>query len=79
MLHKIRLPKLAETTDVVVIDEWLVKVGDSVAVDQALASVETDKVTVELPTPVAGTVRELLIPANEEARTGDYVCTIEST
>lgn len=77
MLSKVKMPKLAETTDVVVIDEWLVKVGDTVEVDQPLASVETDKVTVELPSPLAGVVRELLIPANEEARTGDPVCTIE--
>ena len=71
------LPKLAETTDVIVIDEWLVAPGDTVEEGQALANVETDKAVVELPSPIAGTIVELLLAAGEEASTGDDICVIE--
>lgn len=78
MLSKIKLPKIAETTDVMVIEEWLVSVGDDVTVDQVLASIETDKVTVDLPSPVAGRFHEILVAEGEEARTGDHICVIET-
>ncbi len=72
------MPKLAETTDVVVIEEWMVAPGDTVSVEQSLASVETDKVNVDLPSPVAGVLREILVAEGDEVRTGDPVCTIEA-
>lgn len=78
MLHKITLPKFAETTDVVVVDEWHVSVGDVVTVEQSLATLETDKVTVDFPSPIAGTIVELVVPAGEEARTGEQMCVIET-
>jgi|TARA_B110000503_G_C6888683_1_gene305795 pyruvate/2-oxoglutarate dehydrogenase complex dihydrolipoamide acyltransferase (E2) component len=77
MLHKIKLPKIAETTDVVVVDQWNVAVGDVVTANQSLASLETDKVTVDFPSPIAGTVTELLVPQGEEARTGEHMCVID--
>ena len=79
MLTTVKVPKLAETTDLFVIEQWLVNVGDTVEVDQSLASLETDKVTVDLPSPVAGVVRQLLVQVDEETRTGDDVCTIETS
>ncbi len=78
MLVKVKMPKLAETTDVVVIEEWMVAPGDTVSVEQSLASVETDKVNVDLPSPVAGVLREILVAEGDEVRTGDPVCTIEA-
>jgi pyruvate dehydrogenase E2 component (dihydrolipoamide acetyltransferase) len=77
MQTTVKLPKLAETTDVIVIDEWLVAEGEPVAEGQALASVETDKAVVEMPSPLAGTVVKLLVPTGEEATTGDDICIIE--
>ena len=78
MLHKIKLPKIAETTDVVVVDQWNVAVGDVVVANQSLASLETDKVTVDFPSPIAGTVTELLVRQGEEARTGEQMCVIDA-
>jgi 2-oxoglutarate dehydrogenase E2 component (dihydrolipoamide succinyltransferase) len=78
MLNKIKLPKLAETTDVLVLEQWLVAVGDRVEAEQPIASIETDKVTMDLPSPIAGIVREFLVAPDDEIRTGDYVCTIEN-
>ena len=51
MQTAVKLPKLAETTDMIVVEEWLVAEGDTVAEGQALASVETDKALVECPAP----------------------------
>lgn len=78
MLSRVKMPKLAETTDVVVVERWLVEVGDEIEAGDGLASVETDKVTVEVPSPVSGRIVELLVEADDEVRTGDPICTIAS-
>lgn len=56
--------------------EWLVAEGDEVAEDQALLKVETDKAVVELPSPKAGTVLKLHVPADAEIHVGDPLVTI---
>ena len=58
-IHTIRMPDIGEGIAEVEIVEWHVKVGDSVAEDQALCDVMTDKAAVEVPSPVAGCVVEL--------------------
>lgn len=73
----ITLPKLAETTDVVVIDSWLVAAGDQVTAGQPLVSAETDKIVVDVPTPIAGTVVALLVAEGAEIRTGEALCEVE--
>jgi 2-oxoglutarate dehydrogenase E2 component (dihydrolipoamide succinyltransferase) len=78
MISRVKLPKLAETTDVMVLSEWLVAVGERVQPEQPLAMIETDKVSVELPSPMSGTVIELLVDADDEISTGDPVCVIEN-
>jgi pyruvate/2-oxoglutarate dehydrogenase complex dihydrolipoamide acyltransferase (E2) component len=72
----VRLPKLGETADDVVIQQWLVRVGDSVEAGQPLVSVETDKVTTEVPAPVSGIIAEILVQPDDEVRTGDHICVI---
>jgi 2-oxoisovalerate dehydrogenase E2 component (dihydrolipoyl transacylase) len=58
-IHTIRMPDIGEGIAEVEIVEWQVKVGDTVAEDQALCDVMTDKAAVEVPSPVAGRVVEL--------------------
>ena len=58
-LHVIKMPDIGEGIAEVELVEWHVAVGDTVAVDQTLADVMTDKATVEVPSPVAGTVLAL--------------------
>lgn len=77
MRTKVRVPKLAETTDVIVVEQWLVDVGDQVSVGAPIVSVETDKAVVEIVSPVDGTLVEILVPADEEAKTGDQLCVVE--
>ena len=58
-VHSIKLPDVGEGIAEAEVVEWLVKVGDVVEEDQIVAAVMTDKATVEIPTPVGGTVLAL--------------------
>lgn len=59
MATNVKLPELGEGVTEGELIKWLVKIGDSVKPDQAVAEVMTDKATVEVPSPVGGTVKEL--------------------
>ena len=59
MATDIKLPELGEGVTEGELVKWTVKVGDSVKADQTVAEIMTDKATVEVPTPIAGVVREL--------------------
>ena len=58
-IHVIKMPDIGEGIAEVELVEWHVKEGDTIAEDQLLADVMTDKATVEIPSPVAGTVLKL--------------------
>src|SRR5262245_41024018 len=64
MATEVNLPALGESVTEGTVTRWLKQVGDSVAVDEALLEVSTDKVDTEIPSPVAGTLLE--IKANED-------------
>ncbi|HWL69215.1 MAG TPA: 2-oxoglutarate dehydrogenase complex dihydrolipoyllysine-residue succinyltransferase [Geminicoccus sp.] len=59
MSVEIRVPKLGESVSEATVAKWLKKVGDSVAVDEPLVELETDKVNLEVPSPVAGVIAEI--------------------
>lgn len=75
----IKMPKLGETVDEVVIIEWVKSEGDRVEVGDVLVNVETDKVDTELPSPVAGTLVTKLVAEGDDVATGDPVCVIETS
>lgn len=77
MRSQVKLPKLGETTESVVIEEWLVGVGDKVEAGQPLLTVETDKVTAEVPAPVSGMIHALLVEPGDEVATGGVICVVE--
>lgn len=58
-VQEVKLPDIGEGVTEGELVKWLVKVGDAVKADQAVAEVMTDKATVEVPTPIAGVVKEL--------------------
>jgi len=58
----VKLPELAESVVEGEVLKWLVAVGDAVVVDQPIVEVMTDKVTVELPSPLAGVLAEIVAP-----------------
>src|SRR5687767_13102582 len=64
MATEVNLPALGESVTEGTVTRWLKQVGDSVAVDEPLLEVSTDKVDTEIPSPVTGTLLE--IKANED-------------
>ena len=70
------VPQMGESVTEGTIGSWLVKVGDTVEIDQALVEIETDKVAVEVPSPVAGQVAELLVGEGDTVSPGDAVAKI---
>ena len=59
MATEIRVPTLGESVSEATVGTWLKKVGDAVAIDEPLVELETDKVTVEVPSPAAGVLTEI--------------------
>ncbi|HET7477536.1 MAG TPA: 2-oxoglutarate dehydrogenase, E2 component, dihydrolipoamide succinyltransferase [Dermatophilaceae bacterium] len=68
--HEVTMPKLGETVTEGTIGSWLKQVGDTVAFDDPLFEVSTDKVDSEIPSPVDGVVLEILVPAGETVPVG---------
>ncbi len=64
-MSEIRVPTLGESVTEATVATWFKKPGDTVAVDEMLCELETDKVTVEVPSPVAGTLSEIVAQEGE--------------
>ncbi|MGH2714070.1 MAG: biotin/lipoyl-containing protein, partial [Thermoleophilaceae bacterium] len=75
-LVDVAIPEMGDSVAEGTVLEWLVKVGDSVSVDDPLVEISTDKVDAELPAPVAGTVAEILVEPDETVSVGTVVCRI---
>ena len=75
-LKEARVPDIGDFDGVPVI-EVLVKVGDTVDVDQGLVTLESDKATMEVPSPFAGVVREIRVKEGDEVAEGAVVAMIE--
>ncbi len=65
MATEIRVPTLGESVTEATVASWFKKPGDSIAVDEMLCELETDKVTVEVPSPAAGTLGEIVAAEGE--------------
>lgn len=76
-LHKIQMPDVGEGITEAEIVEWNVKVGDVVREDDVLAAVMTDKATVEIPSPVDGTVHEINGDVGESVAVGTVIIALE--
>ena len=74
----LKMPKVGDAVDKVVVVEVLAKVGERIAVGQSLLLVETDKANVEIPSPFAGTVVDSLVSVGEEVATGTPTLAIEA-
>jgi len=70
MTTEIRVPTLGESVTEATIAQWFKKAGDAVAVDEPLVELETDKVTIEVPAPVAGVLAEILVKDGETVEVG---------
>lgn len=77
MATDVKLPELGEGVTEGELVKWLVKPGDSVKADQPIAEVLTDKATVEVPSPVAGVVKDLKFKSGEVVKVGAVMITLE--
>ncbi|WP_404299307.1 dihydrolipoyllysine-residue acetyltransferase [Alicycliphilus denitrificans] len=73
---EVRVPDIGDFKDVAVI-ELLVKPGDNIRVEQSLFTVESDKASMEIPSPVAGVLKELKVQLGDKVNVGDLVAVIE--
>ena len=78
MATDVTIPALGESITEATVGEWLKAPGDAVAVDEPIVSLETDKVAVEVPSPVAGTMGEQLAKVGDTVNVGALIARIES-
>ncbi len=75
-VHDITMPKLGETVTEGTISSWLKNAGDTVAFDDPLFEVSTDKVDSEIPSPYDGVLVEILVPAGDTVAVGTVLARI---
>ncbi|MXO66085.1 2-oxoglutarate dehydrogenase complex dihydrolipoyllysine-residue succinyltransferase [Altericroceibacterium endophyticum] len=77
MANEVKVPTLGESVTEATIGEWLKKPGEAVALDEPIASLETDKVAVEVPATVAGVMGEYKAEVGDTVEVGAVIATIE--
>src|SRR6476660_3913037 len=70
MSERVKMPALGESVTEGTVTRWLKGVGDRVEVDEPLLEVSTDKVDTEIPSPVAGTLQEILVQEDDTVPVG---------
>ena len=77
MATEVKVPTLGESVTEATVGELLKNVGDAVAVDEPIVSLETDKVTVEAPSPVAGVIKEFKVAVGDTVEIDAIIAVIE--
>ncbi|HVB62214.1 MAG TPA: dihydrolipoamide acetyltransferase family protein [Ktedonobacteraceae bacterium] len=77
-MYEFKLADLGEGMNEAEVAEWLVKVGDTLKLDQPMVRVETDKALVEIPSPVAGRVSEIRIQSGQTAQVGAVLAVLDT-
>src|SRR5690554_4839385 len=78
MPDSVQMPALGESVTEGTVTRWLKQVGDTVEVDEPLLEVSTDKVDTEIPSPVAGTLLEILVQEDDTVEVGTELARIGS-
>jgi 2-oxoglutarate dehydrogenase E2 component (dihydrolipoamide succinyltransferase) len=76
MAATVKLPKFGLTMEEATINEWLIGVGEAVEQGQTLATIDSEKVTMELPSPVGGVVAEYLVQVGDTVPVGSPLAVI---
>ncbi|WP_370191472.1 2-oxoglutarate dehydrogenase complex dihydrolipoyllysine-residue succinyltransferase [Qipengyuania sp.] len=77
MATEVKVPTLGESVTEATVGELLKNVGDAVAVDEPIVSLETDKVAVEAPSPVAGVIKEFKVGVGDTVEVDAVIAVIE--
>jgi 2-oxoglutarate dehydrogenase E2 component (dihydrolipoamide succinyltransferase) len=75
-MAEITLPQLGETVTEGTITRWFKKIGDTVAADEPLFEVSTDKVDTEVPSPIAGVLTEIRVPEGDTVAVGTVIAVV---
>jgi pyruvate dehydrogenase E2 component (dihydrolipoamide acetyltransferase) len=78
MSDNVQLPALGESVTEGTVTRWLKNVGDTVAVDEPLVEISTDKVDTEIPSPFAGVLEQILVQEDETVQVGAVLAVIGS-
>lgn len=78
MATEVTVPVLGESITEATVGEWLKQPGDPVQADEPIASLETDKVSVEVPSPVAGVMGQHAVQVGDTVQVGAMLATIEA-
>ncbi len=78
MATEIRVPTLGESVTEATIGKWFKKAGDAIAVDEPVVELETDKVTIEVPAPAAGTLAEITVNEGDTVEPGALLGMIDA-
>jgi 2-oxoglutarate dehydrogenase E2 component (dihydrolipoamide succinyltransferase) len=78
MATEVKVPTLGESVTEATVGAWLKKPGDAVAADEAICSLETDKVAVDVPSPVAGVLGQQLVAEGDTVNVGALIAIIEA-
>jgi len=78
MATDVVVPTLGESITEATLGQWLKKPGEAVKADEPIASLETDKVAVEVPAPVAGVIGELVVSEGDTVNVGAVIARIEA-
>src|SRR5437870_11681191 len=77
MATDVQVPALGESITEGTLAQWLKKPGEAVAADEPIASLETDKVSVEVPSPVAGVLTEQLVGEGDTVAVGAVIARLD--
>ena len=77
-IYKLLLPKMGESVSEATVTKWVKQVGDKIDEDDAVVEIATDKVDSEVPSPVAGVLKERLVEENQVVQVGDVIALIET-
>ncbi len=79
MATDVKVPALGESITEGTLAQWLKKAGEAVAADEPIASLETDKVTVDVPSPVAGILTETIVNEGDSVEVGAVIARIDES
>ncbi|MEY2895312.1 MAG: Dihydrolipoyllysine-residue succinyltransferase, partial [Bacteroidota bacterium] len=75
---EITMPKMGESIMEATVLNWLKQPGDYVEADEFILEVATDKIDTEVPSPVAGYLKQILVPVGQVATIGKAICVIDA-
>jgi 2-oxoglutarate dehydrogenase E2 component (dihydrolipoamide succinyltransferase) len=78
MANEIRVPTLGESVSEATVGKWLKKAGDAVKADETLLELETDKVSIEVPSPASGILTEITVKEGDTVSPGGLLGMIEA-